>query len=133
MAEAISDTGPILHLHEIGSLGALSVFEELILPERVAEEVSRLGVPPGTLRGLRFRLAVPKAAVSALEAAERVGRAAPVLQPTSRFSLWRANTTSWSLFSPTIWPFVARSREPTVLSSDPSEFSYGTFGKGARA
>ena len=39
MAEAISDTGPILHLHEIGSLQALRCFGELEIPDLVAREL----------------------------------------------------------------------------------------------
>ena len=41
MTEAISDTGPILHLHEIERLPALSSFSLLRIPELVAEELSR--------------------------------------------------------------------------------------------
>jgi len=39
MPEAISDTGPILHLHEIGRLQALGVFTRLTVPSLVADEL----------------------------------------------------------------------------------------------
>ena len=39
MLEAISDTGPILHLHEIGKLFTLNVFERLYIPRLVADEL----------------------------------------------------------------------------------------------
>jgi len=44
MLEAISDTGPILHLHEIGKLFTLNVFERLYIPRLVANELGRYGV-----------------------------------------------------------------------------------------
>jgi predicted nucleic acid-binding protein len=44
--EAISDTGPILHLHEIGRQAALSIFERLIIPDLVAEELRTSGLDP---------------------------------------------------------------------------------------
>jgi len=39
MPEAICDTGPILHLHEIGSLKVLTSFDVLRLPNLVIEEL----------------------------------------------------------------------------------------------
>ncbi|MBI5443453.1 MAG: hypothetical protein HY900_19850 [Deltaproteobacteria bacterium] len=47
MVEAISDTGPVLHLWEIGRAHVLDVFERVLLPSLVAEELSRYGVEPG--------------------------------------------------------------------------------------
>ena len=44
MLEAISDTGPILHLHEIGRLFTLNVFERLYIPRLVAGELGRYGL-----------------------------------------------------------------------------------------
>ena len=44
MSEAVSDTGPVLHLWEIGQVQALDVFERVLLPPLVAEELSRYGV-----------------------------------------------------------------------------------------
>jgi predicted nucleic acid-binding protein len=45
VVEAIADTGPILHLHEIGLIGTLtSVFESLLIPHLVAEELHKFGI-----------------------------------------------------------------------------------------
>ena len=43
MPEAISDTGPILHLHEIGCLEALGCFDALTIPDLVAAELEGFG------------------------------------------------------------------------------------------
>lgn len=47
MPDAICDTGPILHLHEIGCLQVLSSFDVLRLPDLVVEELRayRLDLP----------------------------------------------------------------------------------------
>lgn len=47
MSDAISDTGPILHLWEIGQVQVLDVFERVLLSPLVAEELSRYGIEPG--------------------------------------------------------------------------------------
>lgn len=39
MTEVISDTGPILHLNEINSLLVLDIFEQIKLPDLVADEL----------------------------------------------------------------------------------------------
>jgi predicted nucleic acid-binding protein len=39
MTEAISDTGPLLHLHEVDQWPALRVFERVLIPDLVAEEL----------------------------------------------------------------------------------------------
>lgn len=44
MPETISDTGPVLHLHEIGRLGTLSSVSPLLFPSRVWEELRRRGL-----------------------------------------------------------------------------------------
>jgi predicted nucleic acid-binding protein len=49
MSEAITDTGPILHLNEIGRLELLSIFNQLIMPERVAEELKTFGLESDNL------------------------------------------------------------------------------------
>jgi predicted nucleic acid-binding protein len=46
VAEAISDTGPILHLQEVGWQAALGIFTHLILPDLVAEELRAYGLDP---------------------------------------------------------------------------------------
>jgi predicted nucleic acid-binding protein len=48
---AVADTGPLIHLAEIGCLHLLSIFEELHIPEGVWSEADR----PATIReGLTF-------------------------------------------------------------------------------
>lgn len=42
---AVSDAGPLIHLAEIDSLGLLSVFDTLLIPETVYEEIERGGLP----------------------------------------------------------------------------------------
>jgi predicted nucleic acid-binding protein len=49
MREAITDTGPVLHLHEIGRLEALSVFDHLAMPGLVADELRAYGLDPSRL------------------------------------------------------------------------------------
>lgn len=44
---AVSDSGPLIHLAEIDSLGLLSVFDELLVPETVYVEIEAGGVPTG--------------------------------------------------------------------------------------
>lgn len=44
MPEAIADTGPLLHLHEIGCLAVLTIFESLLVPDRVAAELEIQGI-----------------------------------------------------------------------------------------
>jgi predicted nucleic acid-binding protein len=47
--EAITDTGPVLHLHEIDWLEALRVFDRLMIPDLVAEELCTYGLDPNQL------------------------------------------------------------------------------------
>lgn len=49
--EAIVDTGPLLHLYEIGRLSALTIFKTLLVPGAVNRELERFGVA-ATLAGL---------------------------------------------------------------------------------
>jgi predicted nucleic acid-binding protein len=42
---AVLDAGPIIHLGKIGSLHLLSVFERVVTPEAVYEEISAGGLP----------------------------------------------------------------------------------------
>ena len=41
---ATSDTGPILHLHEIDCLGALQIFRRIEIPPLVEQELSHFGL-----------------------------------------------------------------------------------------
>lgn len=49
MSEAIADAGPILHLHEIGYLQTLGIFNALLIPDLVANEVRAYGLEPTCL------------------------------------------------------------------------------------
>lgn len=42
---AVSDAGPLIHLAEIGSLELLSLFDTVLVPETVYEEIEKGGVP----------------------------------------------------------------------------------------
>lgn len=44
MAESIADTRPLLHLREIGRTGTLKIFDKLLIPSLVGEELTRYGV-----------------------------------------------------------------------------------------
>jgi predicted nucleic acid-binding protein len=57
VVDAISDTGPVQHLHEIGQIAALAVFDHIIVPDLVAEELRLYGLEPANL-------GVPKITVS---------------------------------------------------------------------
>jgi len=48
--EAISDTGPVLHLQEIGRLTALTVVPPLLLPYLVLKELEAYGLEAARLR-----------------------------------------------------------------------------------
>jgi predicted nucleic acid-binding protein len=47
--EAVTDTGPILHLYEIRRLEALRIFDHLLIPNLVAEELLGYGLDPSWL------------------------------------------------------------------------------------
>lgn len=49
MREAIADTGPILHLYEIGWLAALNIFDHVAMLNLVAEELLTYGLDPSRL------------------------------------------------------------------------------------
>ncbi|MFC7324115.1 hypothetical protein ACFQMF_05900 [Halorubrum rutilum] len=44
---AVSDSGPLIRLAEIDSLGLLFVFDEFFVPETVYAEIEAGGVPTG--------------------------------------------------------------------------------------
>jgi predicted nucleic acid-binding protein len=58
MPKAIADTGPLLHLHEIGRIESLACFDELTLPDLVAQELRAYQLDPACLgvAGLRVTL-----------------------------------------------------------------------------
>ena len=58
MPETISDTGPVLHLHEIGRLTTLATVSPLIFPSRVWDELRHRGLDEAALHrsGLSFEV-----------------------------------------------------------------------------
>jgi len=52
---AVLDAGPVIHLGKIGSLHLLSVFERVVIPEAVYEEISA-GVLPRDIEKLEYEL-----------------------------------------------------------------------------
>ena len=77
--EAIADTGPILHLHEINHLSALKSFQELLIPPLVVEELSRFGLEPKLLAAAGPKVAVSPPESDAWQSLLRDG--GPVIQP----------------------------------------------------
>jgi predicted nucleic acid-binding protein len=79
-AEAIGDTGPVLHLQEIARLGALGILRRLTLPDLVAAELRSFGVDLERVAvpGLEFRV-VPVADAEWRPLVEVVG--APTIHP----------------------------------------------------
>lgn len=60
MGEAIADTGPILHLHEIDQVKALGIFSHLIMPDLVVKELRayNLDLPLLDVTGLNTSIIV---------------------------------------------------------------------------
>jgi hypothetical protein len=46
MLEAIGDTGPVLHLSEIGCLDSLRIFSHVVVPDLVVGELHTYGLDP---------------------------------------------------------------------------------------
>ncbi len=44
-AEAVSDTGPLIHLSQIGRLDSLRIVDRLLIPPEVEDEFKKRGVP----------------------------------------------------------------------------------------
>lgn len=61
MPEAIADAGPILHLHEIEQVRCLSIFDRLLIPDLVEQELRDLQLDPAQLGITVTTLNVPKA------------------------------------------------------------------------
>jgi len=58
MREAITDTGPVLHLHEIRQQERLGIFDSLVVPELVVEELLTYGIDPSHLGVARLNVTV---------------------------------------------------------------------------
>ena len=78
MPETISDTGPILHLQEIGRLSTLATVSPLLFPGRVWEELRNRGLDAAAFQrsGLSFKVSpaihdlVPNPEASLLQPAD---------------------------------------------------------------
>lgn len=64
MPETVSDTGPVLHLEEIGELATLSTVAPLVFPDLVIAELEIHGVGPVRLKGAAIEFAVATVAAS---------------------------------------------------------------------
>jgi predicted nucleic acid-binding protein len=56
MSEAITDTGPVLHLYEIGRWESLRIFDRLIMPDLVVEELHACGVALSRLKEMGMQI-----------------------------------------------------------------------------
>jgi len=89
--EAIADTGPLLHLHEIGRLDTLVLFQTLILPNLVQHELHLRGIEPDVLAPFA-RLRLGDSPLSRLEILqEKLAR----LQPADLEVLAWARAKDW--------------------------------------
>ena len=98
---AVSDTGPVLHLHEIGEVRQLRLFEAVILSEQVKTELSGDGVWDRIADALTDRLVVKK--VTAQEITEQA-------KTLSAFTVHRPDLSVAAL--------AARVRPDLVLTDD---------------
>ncbi|HEX4953878.1 MAG TPA: hypothetical protein VF017_10845 [Thermoanaerobaculia bacterium] len=112
----------MLHLYEIGSLDALFVFDVLLLPEGVAGEAARLGVPGEALRGLRLQRPEPNLNSPGVSQSTARYEGAQALQPTDRQVL--ALARDHNFLAPVLTDDLALRRE--VESS--GGVVVGTFG-----
>ena len=58
MPKAITDTGPVLHLQEIGRLESLGIFDHLVMPDLVAQELRTCGLDLSNLSMPRLNLSI---------------------------------------------------------------------------
>lgn len=91
MPETVSDTGPILHLQEIGHLALLSVAGTLILPNLVVAELESRSMGPAHLREAAVEFIISQVPTS--EWRGILQTIAPQIQPADAqvFAMARAN------------------------------------------
>lgn len=58
MIVAVADTGPLIHLDEIGALELLSVVDKLLIPQTVYEELN-VGTVPPVLNTMEYEIVDP--------------------------------------------------------------------------
>lgn len=78
MRDAISDTGPVLHLYEISQLRALGVFSHLIVPGLVADELCAYGLDFGSLKVPDLRVSIVPVAETHRNEVLAEGREPPI-------------------------------------------------------
>ncbi len=79
MSETISDTGPVLHLHEIGKLATLTTVTPVVFPDLVLAELEARGLGLAQLRALGVDPTVSPVPTSEWE--EVLRNLAPQIQP----------------------------------------------------
>lgn len=91
MPETISDTGPVLHLHEIGRLATLTTVAPIVFPDLVLAELEPRGLGLAQLREMGVDPTVSP--VPASEWQEILRNLAPQIQPADAqvFALVRAS------------------------------------------
>lgn len=98
---AVSDTGPPLHLIEIDQIHCLTLFERLVVSEKVRDELDRFGVLERVLETTACRL---------------------VVEPVARDEIDRArqfdDTTGLSEADLSVVALASRSRSVTILTDD---------------
>src|SRR5437868_5508427 len=58
MPKVIVDTGPVLHLYEIGRLEILGIFDHVVMPDLVVRELWAYGLAPSDLSGIGMNLSI---------------------------------------------------------------------------
>jgi hypothetical protein len=95
VGEAIADTGPILHLHEVGSTSALALFSRLLIPDLVLSELR--------VRGIDLAAGLPGLDSSAIEAITPPQQTLPddvaLLQPADQQVFAVAESRSFGVVS----------------------------------
>lgn len=91
MPETISDTGPVLHLHEIGKLATLTLVAPIVLPDLVLAELEVRGLGLARLQEMGVDPTV--SSVPPAEWEEILRNLAPQIQPADAqvFALVRAS------------------------------------------
>jgi len=87
---AVADTGPILHLSEIGETGLLSIFTRVSVSQHVRAELARHGILDSALDAIGDRLQIER--VSSEEMSSQ-------LKSALRFRIHRADLSTLALAS----------------------------------
>lgn len=96
---AVADTGPLIHLAEIGCLPLLAIFDEFHVPEGVWQEAQRPASIHSEL-GRAERHTLPRAEVEEFAAKKGLQK----LHGAERESCCCVRSSGWRCSSPTISP-----------------------------